>query len=92
MAEIDWGPWKPGSIEPKMMLDVSLNFETRRILGIWEFRTGTTRQPTIDQICVYGQKNGAWKFSEDQHPADTHFINIETADGLPTGKIQIGTV
>lgn len=92
MTQIDWGPWKPGVLDTHIMLDNSINFESRRVLGTWEYRTGTPRQPVIDQTTLYGQKNDEWQFAETQNPADTHFIVIETADGLPTGKIQIGTV
>jgi len=92
MSTIDWGPWRSGAIDAKTVIDPTINFESRRVLGIWEYRTGTPRQPVLDQTTLYGQKNDEWSFGEAQNPADTHFITIETADGKPTGKIQIGTV
>ena len=91
MATIEWGEWTAGSLDPKIIIDPNSNFETRRQFGVWEYRTGTVRQPKIDQVYLYGQHNDEWVFGEAQNPA-THFIVIETADGLPTGKIQIGTV
>ena len=92
MDSIDWKAWVPGTVSPQMIIDPTCNFESRRTLGVWEYRLGTVRQPIVDQLYLYGQKNDEWNFSESQNPADTHVIIIETADGKCTGKIQIGTV
>lgn len=89
MDNIEWGDWVTGTIDPKIFMDNSINFENRRALGVWQYRIGHPRLPVIDQIYLYGQKNDEWKFSEDQNPADTHCIIIETQDGEVTGAISI---
>lgn len=92
MDDIDWGSWKPGSIDPKLILDNNSNFETRRTNGVWEHRIGVSRTPVIETVTLYGSADPHWQFSELNHPETTHKISFETVDGIATGKIEIGTV
>ena len=92
MDDIDWGSWKPGSIDPKLILDNNSNFETRRTNGVWEHRIGVPHAPVIETVTLYGDANPHWQFSNLSLPDTTHKISFETRDGVPTGKITIHEV
>lgn len=87
MDNIEWGDWKPGVLDPKLFMDNTINFESRRANGIWEYRLGYPRQPTIDHIYLYSQDLEI--FGLDVTPESLWNIIIETADGTPNGNIII---
>ena len=86
-TNILWEAWKSGMMDPKLMMDPTANFESRRANGIWEYRLGFPRQPTIDHVHVYSVDLQSFTLDAD---ADQKWnIIIETADGVPNGRIVI---
>lgn len=87
MDNIDWGAWNSGTMDPKIIMNDSINFESRRVLGRWEYRTGTVRPPVIDHIHLYSADLSDWTLDADG--TQKWNIVIETADGAPNGAIVI---
>ena len=90
MAQIDWTDWKSGTLDPKIMMNNDTNFESRRILGQWEYRLGTIRPPVIEQIHLYSQDLTSWTLDADG--TQCWNVIIETADGVPNGNIIIKSI
>ena len=84
---IDWGDWVSGTIDPKVIMNPTINFENRRVLGRWEYRTGTLRPPVIDHLHIYSADLNSWTLDTDG--TQQWNIVIETADGVPNGSIII---
>ena len=84
---IDWADWVNGTIDPKIIMNNTINFESRRVLGRWEYRLGTVRPPVIDHIHLYSQDLLSWTLDTDG--TQLWNIVIETSDRVPNGHIII---
>jgi len=87
MTQLDWTEWKTGTIDPKIMINSDVNFESRRILGQWEYRIGTVRPPVIDHIHIYSTDLQTWTL--ELETGQRWNVIIETADGVPNGNVVI---